>query len=100
MAAVYILYSEMLDRYYVGSSRDFATRLAHLDKDLGRGFTAKAADWKAFLVIDNLEYRQARSVESHIKRMKSRKYIEDLKRFPEISQRLILKYEYGAGSSR
>ncbi|MEY3084859.1 MAG: hypothetical protein RL037_1039, partial [Bacteroidota bacterium] len=39
-----------------------------------------------------------RNIEAHIKQMKSRKYIENLVRFPEISQKL--KDKYSAGSSR
>jgi hypothetical protein len=30
--------------------------------------------------------------ENHFKRMKSRKYIEDLKNYPELGERLIEKY--------
>lgn len=34
----------------------------------------------------------ARSIESHIKRMKSKKYIESLKNYPEIVKGLISRY--------
>jgi putative endonuclease len=36
--------------------------------------------------------KQAFQIEKHIKRMKSKKYIKDLKKFPDISEKLKLKY--------
>jgi putative endonuclease len=35
---------------------------------------------------------QAHKIENHIKKMKSKKYIENLKKYPEISLRLLQKY--------
>ncbi|CAZ94964.1 GIY-YIG nuclease family protein [Zobellia galactanivorans] len=41
----YILYSESLDRYYVGSTQDMSVRLEeHLKNH--KGFTSKAKDWE------------------------------------------------------
>ncbi len=34
----------------------------------------------------------AGKIENHIKKMKSKKYIKDLKKYPEIAQKLIKKY--------
>ena len=93
MAAVYILYSNSLDAYYIGSCRDLKSRLyQHLNKEFKLSFTAKADDWELFLSIEDLEYKQARSMEQHIKKMKNRKYIQDLKRYPEIIDRLKINY--------
>ena len=74
---VYILYSELLDRYYVGSSGDVSGRLVkHLQKH--KGFTSKAKDWK-------LKYKEVYTTKSdalkreiQIKKWKSRKMIEAL----------------------
>ena len=46
--------------------------------------------------IEQLQYEIARKTEAHIKRMKSRKYIENLKLYPEMMEKLILKYDVGS----
>jgi putative endonuclease len=93
MASVYILHSKKLDKYYTGSCMDLSYRIEqHLNKIFKGSFTAIADDWDLYFFIDNLEYTQARNIESHIKKMKSRTYIENLKKYPEISEKLKLKY--------
>jgi len=80
MACVYILYSKSVDRYYVGSCLNLSERIwQHQNKYFKGSYTSRADDWKVYLVIDQLAYPAARSVESHIKRMKSRQYIEELR---------------------
>jgi putative endonuclease len=91
----YILYSEKLDRYYIG-----ATSLSpegRLEQHLSgyyqnSKFTAKAHDWILFMSIECASYAQAREIESHIKSMKSKKYIANLKQYPEIIQKFLDKY--------
>ena len=51
-----------------------------------------------YFELKDLEYQVSRKIEAHIKKMKSRKYIENLIRYPEIIQKLIEKYS--ADSSR
>ena len=51
-------------------------------------FTAKADDWDEFFVIPDLSKHQARSIEKHIKLMKSSTYIRNLKKYPELVQKL------------
>jgi putative endonuclease len=93
MAAVYILYSQSLDKYYIGSCIEVTEKLnQHLSKIFPGAFTTKANDWVIFLSLINLSYKQARDIESHIKNMKSKKYIQNLKRYPELSQKLINLY--------
>ncbi|SRX50152.1 hypothetical protein AEQU2_00621 [Aequorivita lipolytica] len=99
MAFVYILYSKSTDNFYTGSCLDLDHRLQqHLDKTFFNSFTKKASDWVLYFSIANLGYQQARKIEIHIKMMKSRKYIENLKKYPEMAAGLIEKYT--AGSSR
>jgi len=75
MAAIYILYSKRLDRFYTGSCVDFQFRFEdHLDKVYPGGFTANSGDWQLFLLVENLSYTQARTIEKHIKKMKSKTY--------------------------
>ena len=93
MASVYILYSPTSDCYYVGSCIDMEQRLKeHNSSRYRSSFTARASDWEVFLVIDNLGYRQSRAIESHIKRMKSRKYLENLTRYPAMVDRLVQEH--------
>ncbi len=94
MAYVYVLYSKKLDRYYIGSCLDLKKRLEeHQSGKYKKSFTAKATDWELIFNIDALNYKQARKVEVHIKKMKSRKFIVDLIKYPEIRDRLIDSYK-------
>ncbi len=93
MASVYIMYSETSDKFYIGSTKNIKERIEyHLSKEFASSFTAKYSDWKLFFEINDLTITQARQIEAHIKKMKSRKYILDLKKHPEISQKLLKKY--------
>ena len=55
-------------------------------------YTKNSDDWELYLSINDLEYKQARSIESHIKRMKSKVYIENLLNYPTIIERLREQY--------
>ncbi len=93
MASVYILYSKTNDKYYIGCTKDFEQRFEyHQVKEFPNSFTAKYSDWELFYEIQNLTITTARKIETHIKKMKSRKYLENSKIYPEISQKLIGKY--------
>jgi putative endonuclease len=94
MFTVYILYSPTLDRYYIGQTEDFDSRFTwHKDKLFDGSYTSKANDWLIFFQLNCESRRQAVNVERHIKKMKSRNYIENLKKYPEIAERLKLKYK-------
>ena len=74
---VYILYSETLNKYYVGSTEDVEGRLEkHLQNH--KGFTGKAKDW----ILKYSETCSSRSEsikrKLQIKKWKSRKMIEGL----------------------
>ncbi|MBN2728411.1 MAG: GIY-YIG nuclease family protein [Bacteroidales bacterium] len=93
MATVYILYSQSIDSYYVGSCIDLEKRIIeHNSGAYDNSFTKRAKDWLIYYSYD-LDFELARKIESHIKKMKSRKYYENLKKFPEIMQKLIEKYK-------
>jgi len=93
MASVYILYSQLLDRYYVGSCKDLDTRIHdHLFKYFPNAYTAKADDWTLFLAIKNLTYSQARKIELHIKKMKTHTYIENLRKYPDLVRKITDKF--------
>ncbi len=90
---VYILFSEKLNRFYVGTTDDPDRRLVeHNSGTFDDAFTRKGIPWSLFLIIDGLESNQAYKIEQHIKKMKSRKYFQNLLHFPEIIDKLKLKY--------
>ncbi len=90
---VYILFSDTLNQFYIGETVDFEERLnEHNSGFYKKTFTSKASDWELFLKIVCKDRVQARKIEIHIKSMKSKKYINDLKDYPEIINRLIQRY--------
>ena len=93
MATVYILHSKSINKFYIGSCLNFKERLnQHNNHTFNKNFTHRANDWVLFYKIDNLSYKTARLIEKHIKNMKSKKYILNLIKYPEISKKLIDKY--------
>jgi len=90
---VYILYSEQTDKYYIGQTEDIQNRLlehnSHSYKD---SFTKIGSDWKLKSSLTCNSKRQAIKIETHIKKNKSRKYVEDFIRFPSIGEKLLEKY--------
>lgn len=94
MAFVYILHSNEPDRFYVGSCLVLEDRLEeHFSKRYPDSFTARNGKWELFLAIENLEYNQARRIEMHIKKMKSKTYIRNLKLYGELVTKIIEKYK-------
>jgi len=89
---VYILYSEKLSRYYTGSTSDISIRMGFHDNAEARKFTAKADDWQLAFSLACNNKPQALAIERHIKAMKSKVYIQNLIKHPEIARKLIEKY--------
>jgi putative endonuclease len=93
MFQVYILYSESIDRFYIGQTENLDSRKGwHDDKIFDRNFTVQANDWIIFISIDCISRKQAVNIETHIKRMKSKKYIRSLIQYPEIIEKLKAMY--------
>jgi putative endonuclease len=95
MAYCYILYSPTINRFYVGSTElepEQRLELHNIQYYGDKKFTARANDWALFLEIQCNSVQQARKIESHIKRMKSKTYIKNLKKYPELREKLIAKY--------
>ncbi|KAF2514700.1 GIY-YIG nuclease family protein [Flavobacterium foetidum] len=77
MFYTYIIYSETLDKYYVGSCQNIEQRLQdHLNSK--SKFTKVAKDWKLKYFETFPTRSEACKRKLQIKKMKSRKYIEDL----------------------
>ena len=93
MATVYILQSIEKNKFYIGSCKDLYIRLEeHKSKVYKNSFTSHNDDWKLFFSIENLSYTQARNIEKHIKKMKSKTYINNLTRYPEMAHNLKDRY--------
>ena len=87
MCFCYVLYSQSLDRFYTGSTiLNLTDRLKkHLSQYYGKNkFTSGIDDWTIYLEIPCESIDQARKIELHIKRMKSSRYIRNLKVYPEL----------------
>ena len=93
-AFVYIIHSDKLNRYYIGSTELMPEeRLSlHLAKVYGiRKFTAAADDWELVFSLECNSISLARTIEKYIKKMKSSRYIINLIKFPCLSKKLIEK---------
>ena len=92
MHFVYILYSISADKYYVGETKDLNERLfLHRLKTFKKSSTKIADDWEIYWSYDCGSLLIARRAEKYIKQMKSRKYYQDLKQYPDIISKLIVK---------
>ncbi|WP_055447211.1 GIY-YIG nuclease family protein [Lacinutrix mariniflava] len=90
---VYILHSIKLDKFYTGETADFNIRIEFHKNAESRKFTAKANDWTLFLKFQCENKTIAKKIELHIKKMKSKVYIKNLKKYPEIISKLKEKYK-------
>lgn len=94
MNFVYILFSKTLNKYYIGEAIHVESRLIeHNSGFYKKAFTSASKDWSLFLTIECQDRVQARKIETHLKNMKSIKYYQDLKNYPEIIDKLKLKYK-------
>ena len=89
MAVVYILYSYKLDKFYIGQTTDFNQRLLqHNDPDSSYS-TKGGQPWEIFLTMHCKSVSHAMKLERHIKNMKSKMFILNLKKYPELLERTI-----------
>lgn len=94
MFFVYILYSTVADKYYTGYSVDPNARLNEHNEGRYEGsYSSVVSDWELRLTIECESKKQALQIERHIKRMKSRVYIQNLIKYPEMREKLVLKYK-------
>ena len=75
MFVVYIIYSQKLDRFYIGHTEDIAIRINEHNSGISN-YTSKAKDWVIKLTIAFKTREEAKRRELEIKKKKSRKYIE------------------------
>ena len=94
MHFVYVLYSLSVDKFYIGETSDLSTRVVwHNSKHFKNAYTRIADDWEVFWSLECSTVFQARKIEKHIKSMKSRKYLENLRQYPDMSDRLLERHK-------
>ena len=90
---VYILFSEKLNKYYIGSTDDVERRIEeHNNIKYNNSFTSRGIPWKLASNIICQSSSQAYKIEKHIKAMHSKKYIQNLCSYPEMVDKLKNKY--------
>ena len=77
MGIVYILYSEKLNKFYVGVSSDIDRRLAEHNSGKSK-FTSRGTPWKLMYSEVFPTLNEAKKRELEIKKRKSRIYIQEL----------------------
>ena len=93
MHYVYIIQSEKNGKYYIGETPDLEKRIIyHNSINLNTNSTKSGIPWKIVHKIICRSKQQAPHIEKHIKRMKSRKFIENLMKYPELNEKLLAKY--------
>ena len=78
MYVVYILFSDITNKYYVGSTKDIQNRLSHHNCGATPSTKAGAPNWKVVYIEHMKDKSDALKRELDIKNKKSRKYIEYL----------------------
>ena len=90
---VYILFSAKLNRYYIGSTDDISNRIIEHNNYLNKkSFTYRGIPWTLVFLIKNLKSKQAFDIEKHIKAMKSKKYIHNLIKYPDLITALTNRF--------
>ena len=74
---VYILFSNTLDKFYVGHTQNLTDRI-YRHNNSGSKSTKNASDWKLVYSEQLSNRSEAYKREMEIKKKKSRKYIENL----------------------
>ena len=77
-AYTYILFSEILDKYYIGYTADMLEERLRKHNTNHKGFTGKSNDWIYVYVETFNSKNEAYARERYIKRRKSRKFIVEL----------------------
>jgi putative endonuclease len=87
--SVYIIWSDSIKKYYVGTTNCVDNRLQeHNSGKYKTSYSSKGIPWILVMQIDDLNSKQAYQIENHIKKMKSKRYIENLIKYPEMSVKL------------
>lgn len=85
--SIYILYSRSGDLYYVGCTSDVNRRLEEHNRLLEDSFSSRHRPWELVFSYEvGADLGLARKIENHIKRQKSRVYLERIISAGSLSQ--------------
>ena len=95
MPYCYILYSPSKNTYYTGFTQtDLTDRISkHNSGFYDKTYSSHSNYWTLYLSIECNDGNQAIKIEKHIKRMKSKVYITNLKKYPEMVDKLLDLYK-------
>ena len=86
--------SPLLDHFYIGQTGDLEKRIQeHNSAAFINSFTSKTNDWTLFFSVECCSSNMALKIEKHIKKMKNRKYLHNLKEHPNIINQLLERYK-------
>ena len=89
---LYIIHSKLTNTYYTGETHNIEDRLSkHNNHSYQCSFTKISTDWEIMLVFECTERNEALYLESFIKRMKSKVFIEKIILNPEILNDILSK---------
>ena len=89
---LYILYSNSVDKFYIGETSDVAFRLnLHNTHQFNGSYTKIASDWEIKLTFENNEKSNIIFLEKFIKKMKSKVFILKIIENPEILKDILSK---------
>jgi putative endonuclease len=93
MIACYILFSKNLSKFYTGITQEnIQSRLEkHNNGFYKDSYSVITNDWELFLLVECDSVSQSMLIEKHIKKMKSKIYIENLLNYPEMIEKLKQK---------
>lgn len=92
MHFLYIIYSQKLDKFYVGESQNVEQRLfLHNTHSFKKAYTKAANDWKIKLSFECNCRKDAIIIEKFIKKMKSRNFIVKVINQPQILNDILSK---------
>ncbi len=93
MATFYILQSQSIDKFFVGSSTDFPMQLRqHQKGHFPKGFKTEATDWETFFLIEDIPLDTANRLVKHAKKMKDKDYYQRLKDEPGLKGKLMQEF--------
>ena len=93
MHLVYILCSRSRNKYYVGETDDVDRRLLLNNNGHFKGaFTSQTGDWQVSLIIECRDRSHSLLIEKAVKGRKNRNYIKNLIKYPELVERLVLRF--------
>jgi putative endonuclease len=94
MHQIYILKSLKSGQYYVGETSNIDQRMVfHNSMESNTNSTKSGIPWEIKYIIEVQDRNIALKIESHIKSMKSRVYIENMIKYhPSIANKLIAQY--------